>query len=321
MPDAIRKPFLSTDIGGTHARLALVRAGDGGGVEILDHRTYRCADFGSLAAIVSEFLSARGPVDAAAIACTGVPDGDVVRGQNLPWTVSLAEIRALGIARVQALNDFVAVAHATQCMNSNDTILLTPDAKPAQPGPTVVVGPGTGFGAALRVPAGDDWVVLASEAGQVSLAPGNERERAVLAQMQGAAGYVSAEQVVSGPGLLRVYRTLCTLDGSEPRCGAPAEVVAAIADDPRAGEAVAIFCAQLGSLLADITLVTGATRVFVAGGVVTRFRERVAGSDFAARFLDKGVMRRALERVPVRLIEDPHNGVIGAASWYLRQVA
>ena len=44
-------------------------------------------------------------------------------------------------------------------------------------------------------------------------------------------------------------------------------------------------------------------------------------SDFAARFLHKGEMRRVLERVPVRLIDHPHKGVIGAASWYLQQRA
>ncbi|HEX2083180.1 MAG TPA: glucokinase, partial [Xanthomonadaceae bacterium] len=215
---ATDRPFLAADVGGTHARLALVRA-RAAGIDILDQRKYLCADFAGLAPIVADFLGTRGMVEDAAIGCAGLRRGDTIVSLNLPWPVSLPEIRALGIARAAAVNDFVAVAHATQCMGPNDGVLLTPDAKPVDApaadahatelGPVLVVGPGTGFGAALRVPVGERWLVLPSEAGQVSLAPGNARERDVLAQLQGGAGYVSAEQVVSGPGLLRLYRTLC----------------------------------------------------------------------------------------------------------------
>ena len=319
MPENQHAPFLAADIGGTNVRLGLVRARGDGTVEILDHQAYLFAEFDSLAAIVSDFLSKRGPVDDAAIASTGIPEGDAVVGQNLPWPVSLAELRALGIARVRALNDFAAVAHATQCLGANEGLLLTPGAPAAAPGPVLVVGPGTGLGAALRVPVGDDWLVLPGEGGQMSMAPGNARERAVLAQLQGDAGYVSVEQAVSGPGLLGVYRTLCLLDGVEPRCATPAEVAASSGGaDAHAAEAVGIFFGQLGSLLADMVMMTGATSAFVAGGIVGKLVETARRSDFVARFHDKGVMRGPLERVPVRLVDHPHCGVIGAASWYLR---
>lgn len=314
-------PFLATDIGGTHARMALVRVRREGSIEILDQQKYLCADFPGAAPIVADFLATRGHVDDASIGCAGMRRGDTIISLNLPWPVELDQIRALGIAQVAAVNDFVAVAHATQCMGAGDGVLLTPDAATAEPGPVLVVGPGTGFGAALRVPVGKDWLVLASEAGQVSLAPGNARERALLAQMQGDAGYVRAEQVVSGPGLLGTYRALCTLDGVASRCETPADVAttAGAGIDLQAAEAVAIFCAQFGSLLGDTVMVTGATRVYVAGGIVTKILALLERSEFIARFLHKGVMRQVLERVPVRLIDHPHKGVIGAANWYLSQ--
>jgi glucokinase len=34
--------------------------------------------------------------------------------------------------------------------------------------------------------------------------------------------------------------------------------------------------------------------------------------------VDKDVMRQVLEQVPVRLVDDPDLGVIGAASWFLQ---
>lgn len=327
-PAGSGRPFLATDIGGTHARLALVRAQPDGAIEVLDAQTYDCAAFAGLAPIVAGFLSTRGAVDDAAIGCTGMRQGDTLVGLNLPWAVPLDDLRALGIARVGAVNDFAAVAHAAQCMADTDGVLLTARADPSLaaplapvPGPVLVVGPGTGFGAALRVPVGDAWHVLASDTGQISLAPGNARERALLAALQGEAGYVSVEQVVSGPGLLRTYRTLCALDRRAPRCTSPAAVAAAAeaGDDAHAAQAIAVFCAQFGSVVADAVLVTGATRVFVAGGIAARILAPLLRSDFHPRFLDKGAMRGVLERVPVRLIDHPHKGVIGAAAWYLRQ--
>ena len=54
----------------------------------------------------------------------------------------------------------------------------------------------------------------------------------------------------------------------------------------------------------------------IAGGILPTFREFLLASDFAARFVDKGVMHELLRRVPVRLIEHGQLGVMGAAHWW-----
>lgn len=315
-------PFLATDVGGTHARLALVQRKADGTIGILDQHKYACADFGSLTEIVADFLAepGRGPVNDAAIACTGMRRDDLVISINLPWAVSLSELRSLGIARVSAVNDFVAVAHAVQCMNPDNSILLSGPAS-AMPGPTLVIGPGTGLGAAFRVPQGNQTVVVPSEAGQMALAPGNARELAVLAKMLETRPHVSSEQIVSGPGLLKLYNTLCALDGVTPRQQTPAAVVdaARAGKEGQAVEAARIFCDVLGSVLGDLVMVGSATSVYIAGGIMPKMRDFIEGSAFHARFTNKGVMRTMLEQVPVWLIDHPHKGVIGAASWYLSQ--
>ena len=48
----------------------------------------------------------------------------------------------------------------------------------------------------------------------------------------------------------------------------------------------------------------------------SKVRNWLLGGTFAQRMVDKDVMRPVLERLPVRLIEDPALGVIGAASWF-----
>lgn len=316
-------PFLATDIGGTHARLALVRRGADGAVELLDQHKYACADYPGLAAIVADFLSApgRGPVRDAAIGCAGLRRGDLVVSLNLPWPVQLPELRALGIERVAAVNDFVAVAHAVQCMNTRESVLLNDCDAAAAPGPTLVVGPGTGLGAAIRVPAGARTLVVPCEAGQMAFAPGNAREIAVLERLLRGMPHVSNERFVSGPGLLRLYATLCAIDAAPARHEAPAAVVEAarLGDDAHAVEAVRMFCDAFGSLLGDLVMACGATSVYVAGGIVPKLRDLLAASCFRDRFANKGAMRPILQRVPVWLIDNPHKGVIGAAAWYLEQ--
>lgn len=315
------KPFLATDVGGTHARMAIVSADADGRIEILDQHKYMNADFPGMAQIIAEFLSTRDPVDDAAIGCAGMRRGDTIISLNLPWPVPLPEIEALGIRHVAAVNDFVAVAHAEQCLGDEQGVALTEEVGEPEPGPVLIVGPGTGFGAAYRVQTGRGWKVMPSEAGQMSLAPGTVRELRILEHMLQDGAYVSAEQAVTGPGLLRLYKTLCALDGHVPLWSTPAEVAtAAVGDDAQAHEAVMIFCAQFGSVLADAVMTVGATRVYVAGGIVTKIHDLLSKSTFNERFLNKGVMRQVLERVPVRLIDNPHKGVIGAASWYVQQV-
>lgn len=317
-------PFLATDVGGTHARLALVRRGADGAIEVLDQHKYTCADFPSLTAIVAEFLAkpGRGPVHDAAIGCAGMRRDDMVISLNLPWPVSLAELHGLGIQRVAAVNDFVAVAHAVQCMNPANSLLLAGPDAPATTGPMLVIGPGTGLGAAYRIPHGDRWLVLPSEAGQMAFAPGNAREMAVLAHMQAGMAHVSNEQFASGPGLLKLYTALCALDGVAPRASTPAGVAEAAraGSDAQALEAARMFCGALGAILGDLVMVGSATSVYIAGGIMPKMRDFLPDSGFHARFTGKGIMRGMLEQVPVWLIDNPHKGVIGAATWYLQQV-
>lgn len=315
--------FLATDVGGTHARVALVRAHARGAIDVLEHQVYLCADFPGLASILTDFLAASGRprITDAAIGCAGIVREDMVITANLPWRVSLAELRALGIARIKVVNDFIAVAHAVQCMEDGQTRLLTPQATTSPPGPTLVLGPGTGLGAAYRVPHGNETLVLPCEGGHIAFAPGNAREIDVLRHLLAQSTHVATEHLVSGPGLLRLYRTLCALDGVTPRQAHPADIAEAArrGDDAQAREAVQCFLAMLGSLVGDLVLLGGATGVFIVGGILPRLLDFLDASDFHARLVNKGELRELLRRVPVRLIEHPHKGVIGAASWYLAQ--
>jgi glucokinase len=322
--------FIAADVGGTNARLALVRASDDGRMAILAYRRYACGDYPSLTAILADFVASNaaaaegceGAFERMAIASAGVVlDGEVINS-NLPWRIFLPELRReLELRELHVINDFAAAAHGSQRLEPADSRLLTPGVETAAPGPALVIGPGTGLGAAICIPHPRGTVVLPTEAGMTAFAPGNAREIEILRWMQQRSRHVSTEQLVSGPGLVNLYKASCAIDGADPVLRAPAAISdAARHGDTAARDAVLTFCALLGSVIGDLAVIGGARSVFVAGGIVPQLSDFLAGSEFRARLVDKGAMRAVLERVPVRLIENERLGVIGAASWYLQHL-
>ena len=316
--------FIAADVGGTHARIGLIRAAAGSSPTVEKFARYVCADYPSLAAILRHFLDSLGgeAVNEAAIACAGVCLDGTIINTNLAWTVSLDKIRAeLNLKAVEFVNDFEAVAYATPHLDVHDTTVLSPGRD--QPGaPILIVGPGTGLGAAVRIPAGNSHFVLATEAGQAAFAPGSDPEIDVLRILRRRSSHVSIEQLLSGPGLVNLHSALCELDGTQSSFDSPAAITRAALDasDAAARRTLDTFCGLLGGVLGDLVLLYGAQGgVYLAGGILPQMKTFLLGSTFVERFLAKGAMRPVLERVPVRLIEQAQLGVLGAASWYLER--
>lgn len=315
--------FLAADVGGTHARVGLVRR-SGEGIEVMRYERYACADWPSLTAVLQDFVTRLdGEVDVkhCAVASAGYVLDDAVVNENLPWSVSIDEMRnTLGLTGLAVVNDFEAVAYACQFLQTHETRPIIPTGVPPVSGPVLVMGPGTGLGSAVLLPGKPYATVLATEAGQISLAPGNERELTILREMARGRDYVSYEMALSGPGLVNLYRAVSTLRGTEATLAEPAQVTQAALDgsDAAAGEALDVFCGLLGSFVGDLALLYGARGgVFLAGGILPQIHDRLLASSFAKRFFNKGVMRAFLQQVPVRLMDHGQLGVIGAAGLYL----
>jgi glucokinase len=320
-----RSTFLAADVGGTHVRIGRVQPGavPGRPIEVLDYRKYRCADHPSLAAILRDFLQHGAPVADVVIASAGFPleDGTVITA-NLPWALSPRAIRdELGLSAVYLVNDFEAVAHAAAHVDASEVLQLTGPTQ-APNAPMLVLGPGTGLGAAVWIPNGGRPVVLATEAGQAALATNTALEMQLVREMLKTRSHVPVEHAISGPGLLNLYTALCAVRGASPQHASPDAVTAAASagTDPLAVESMQVFCGLLGSVVGDMALLYGAQGgIYLAGGILPKIRQLLIDSDFVQRFLDKGPMREALQRIPVKLVDHGQLGVIGAASWYLGQ--
>lgn len=326
--NATMRPFIAADVGGTHVRIGLIRpAGAGAPVNVQHYRKYACADYPSPAEIFEDFLTRLDDgvqVDEAVIASAGylLEDGSLIAA-NLPWPLVPAALRErLGFRELRVVNDFEAVAHAIAEVDPRDAVLLSGPADAQASGPILVLGPGTGLGAALSVQSEGRSLVLPTEAGQAALTPGNAVEMALLAELMKQRSHVPVESALSGPGLMNLHAALCAIRGEPQRYAHPGEITreALAGEDALARETLDIFCGLLGSVVGDMALLYGANGgVYLAGGILPQISDFLLHSSFVARFLDKGPMRTALERIPVRLVEHGQLGVIGAANWYMHQ--
>ena len=309
------------DIGGTNARFALVDL-SAPGIELRDSKSLANADFASLQHAIEHYLagvSAQPRRAALAVAC---PVGsDEIRLTNRAWSFSRRELQAtLGFSELRMLNDFGAVAWAIPALQADDLVTLHGTFETPLQGPISVLGPGTGLGVALLVGSPQcGWQVVETEGGHVGFAPIGDEERAISAWLTAQHGRTSTERLLCGKGLSEIDAVLRSA-GAEtslemPPLRDPADVVQAALEghDIPARQALARFCAVLGSVAGDCALIHGARSVVIAGGIMPRFIPFLRSSAFRERFLAKGRMATLLESVPIHVITHPHPGLLGAA--------
>ena len=315
---------LLADIGGTHARFALARRGrDPYAFDVLKTKHY-----GGPAQAIAAYLDgkARGRRPASAVIAVGGPvAGDRVRFTNAPWAFSISGLqRAAGIDELFVLNDFEALAWALPVLRGSD-IRKFGRGKRVRGAPRVVFGPGTGLGVACFVPQGKapphTDLVVASEGGHMSIAAGTPRESALIAALGVRFGHVSAERVISGPGLRYIYEALATIDGAaapDPASFGVAAVTrrARSGRDPLASETMAIFSGLAGSFAGNLALAYGARGgVYLAGGVIPRLGALFDRRAFRRRFVDKGRYRDWLAAIPTYLVVHPRHTMVGLAHY------
>ncbi|MFN0163062.1 MAG: glucokinase [Burkholderiales bacterium] len=302
MPEA---PCLVADVGGTHARFALAVPGERIAAPDL---VVDCASHTTIEAAIEVFLDSHGVrPQAACLAVAGPVNGDQVSLTNGPWRFSTRELRHhLGLDRLLVINDFAALARGLPALGAAETVAIGAVGGRRNAGlPMAVLGPGTGLGIAGLVPGPAGPSVVAGEGGHAGFAPRDDLEDELLKRLRRDRGHVSNEMLLSGPGVLSLYRALAEVRGVAPRCATPAEVSThGLGDgDLLAREALEVFCAVLGSVAGDVALTFGARGgVFIGGGIAPRLLPLLEIGRFRERFEDKGVQRNYVAGIPVRVI-------------------
>jgi len=306
------------DIGGTNARFALAEDGhctDERHLAVKDHATLRDA----LTFYLADLPVPRRP-RSAVLAIAGPIDGDAIHLTNSHWSFTVTALRdALGLESLEVVNDFAATAYAVPFLPAEQLLAIGPPHPPLQ-GPVGVIGPGTGLGVGALVPTGVGWLSLPGEGGHITMSAVTDEEADLLAILRRRFDHVSAERVLSGSGLVNLYQAVCERDGVEAADFTPADVSerAVHGGDSRCVRAFALFCAMLGTVAGDLALTLGAHGgIYIAGGILPRFRQVFAVSEFRARFEAKGRFQDYLSRIPTCLILDESPALRGLAHWPL----
>ena len=304
------------DIGGTHARFAIARLG-GPRPELGEPVKLAHAGMAGPDAVVEAFLAQVGEARPAhiAVAVAGPVDGGAARFTNLPWSLSEAALRQDGFETAVLINDFEAMAWALPALSPDETVGIGADVPPESRAARLVLGPGTGFGAAVAAPCGAGFTAMATEPGHMGFAPTDEVELELWRRLS-ADGRVTVESLVCGPGLKRLHRLLAEIEGRPPEPLEPTEITArALAgSDPHAMAAAERFCALLGSVAGDLALATGARGgVYLVGGMARGIEPLLLNGPFRRRFEDKPPMHAYLAQIPTRLVRRKHTALLGAA--------
>ena len=332
---------LAGDIGGTNCRLAIYDVPASGlrGVKPIFEQTYPSASYASLDVIAEQFvvaaagaIGARAEVETACLGIAGPIENNICRATNLPWVVDgTALSQRLGIARVLLVNDFTAAALGVTAVGADELVALGGDLRVAH-GPMAVLGAGTGLGQAFLLwsTVENRYQVVASEGGHVDLAARTPLEHGLVHFLTNKYGRVSCERVLSGKGLVDVFKFL----SEEPACRGlirpeTAAVLAAAGNDPAAAisqralagtdpvceMALALFCSVLGAVAGNLGLMVLATGgVLVAGGIAPRVLPYLQRGGFREAFDRKGRLHTLVERIPAYVVTHPQPGLLGAAT-------
>ena len=317
--------ILAADIGGTHARFAAIE-NDAGALRVVFRSRYPSREFPGLDAVIRAFVAeSRMTFDRACVGIACPITDDICEASNLPWRTRVSALPAqTGIPQVIVINDFAALACSVTHLLPQDLVTLQ-QGQPEGHAPIALIGAGTGLGQSFLLWDGARYRAHASEGGHATLAARSPDERALAASLWREFGHVSFERVLSGPGLVNVYRYFAAERGVgaqdavrlEVERDGPAAVTrhAMARTDACCTDALDLFASVYGAQAGNLALTVMATGgVFIGGGIAARVVDKLRDGTFVRAFNDKGRLGDVLERIPVHVIANPDAALMGAAA-------
>ncbi|MEB0139393.1 MULTISPECIES: glucokinase [unclassified Undibacterium] len=308
-------PRLLADIGATHARFTLeTAAGVFQAVQVL-----KCDEYGGMVELMQAYWDQQqvSGVQHAALAIAYPIDGDYVRMTNRAWEFSIDAVRAqFSLHTLLIVNDFTALAMALPHLQSGELMQVGAGTAVAK-SVIGVLGPGTGLGVSGLIPTSDGFVTLGSEGGHANFAPSDEREFSILQFAWQEWSHVSAERLISGPGMELIHRALAARNRCAPTAVSAQEITrrALSEAEPLCLETLECFCGMLGSFSANLAVTLGACGgMYIGGGIIPLMGEWFTTSPFRARFEAKGRFRGYLAQIPTYVITTPNPAFYGVSA-------
>ncbi len=312
-------PILLGDIGGTNTRFQILQ-------NLLEpplqFESVRTADFKNLETAIEKVVLENTSLvpKTAIIAAAGSVGNLGLKLTNSLWDLRPQEIlKNSPFQELILMNDFEAQALSLPFLKATDLYNLGGISTPHNNNQTkAVIGPGTGLGEGVLVHAENKWIPLTGEGGHADLGPRTKREFQLWQYLERIEGRISAEQVLSGAGLLNLYQASCALAKSKPEFNKPEAVSqAALANsDAHAVEALNLFCTCLGRVAGDLALTSMAKGgVYIAGGIAKNILTFFDQSGFRSDFEDKAPHSQLMQTIPTYIVTHELPALVGLAAY------
>ncbi|HQU78124.1 MAG TPA: glucokinase [Azonexus sp.] len=300
--------ILGGDLGGTKTLLALAET-VGGEIRIVRQQRYASADYPTFDALLGEFLADTPAIESACFGVAGPTDGQGAQLTYLPWRLSAGDLgQRFGIARVTLANDFAAAAHGLPLVEAQQVRTLHAS-QPVAQAPRVILGAGTGLGVAGLVWENGRYRVIPGEGGHLGFAPQTPQQGELWRWLLAQNGRVTTEDVVSGPGLARIYAFL----GGRPQLPEQIGTAAITGQDPLARQALELWLACYGAFAGDLALHWLARGgVYLAGGMAAKLMPGIDCAPFIDAFLAKREHHDLVHGMPIYLTTAEDLGLLGA---------
>ncbi len=354
--------LLAAHIGGIKARLSLLAPeqvkSSKNFFKSLHETRYPIGDFQDIVPMVRQFLKESKQVlksdnpivpDKACFAVAAPIEHNKCKFTNLNLQIDGDRlVQKLGIGKIQLINDFQAIAYGLQPPLDGCDYVTLQKGKPDKNGLIAVMGAATGLGKAFLVKQNGDYRAYATEGGHVDFTPHNDQEfrlsQYILKQMgdrnKNLPG-VSAEQIVSGRGIVAIYSFLRDEEhySESPQIGPiiktwqkedgicrevvdPAALITAAAlakGDRLCEKAMQMFVEAYGSELGNFALqFLPYGGLYVAGGIAPQILPLIQEGTFLNAFFQKDCGKTLLEelkKIPIYVVINLKMGLKGAVRY------
>ena len=309
------------DVGGTNIRLAVIDDG-----KLSQVKKFLCVDFDSIDAAIKHYFDSLPDYtfDTGCIAIACPVNSDWVKMTNHSWCFSQRSLQAqLGLDWLGVINDFAAVAYSLPILSENQIVQLGTGEREAN-GNIAVFGPGTGLGVEHLTLTNHGWQTLDGEGGHVDFAPCDDNDIIIWRYLHSMYGRASAEEVMSGRGIVNIYKAFCADQGIPAVFNDAAQITSAAQQKNCAvcQKTVKQFCRILGNFAGNLALNLATTGgVFIGGGIALKMIDELSQTEFRTCFEAKGQFSHYVQPIPTFLIAEPDHGLLGAGAYLTQQTA
>jgi glucokinase len=319
-------PILIGDIGGTNARFQILKDSY---AEPTTFDSLLTKDYKTIEEAIQKGVLDKTALlpRSAILAAAGNIIDERIDMTNCHWVINpTALIKEFTFDEIILLNDFEAQALAIKAIDDDEILPLgaeyndeTNDSNNGNPfGNAIILGPGTGLGVASLIYTHGTWIPVSGEGGHVDLGPRTDRDLQIWAALDVLDNRISAEDILCGSGLHRLYRTICKVEGADIALRNEKEVTEAAinGDDPLAIETCELFCNYLGRVAGDMALIVNATGgAYITGGVGQRLESFLQRPNFREAFQNKHPHQEHLAQIPTNLIKASDAALKGLAHY------